>query len=53
MGVSIFCAEAGEILGVIQLAMELRVPYQKLRDMMFAHPTLVEGHLFYALHHFF
>ncbi|HCR5121854.1 TPA: mercuric reductase [Legionella pneumophila] len=43
LGVSIFCAEAGEILGVIQLAMELRVPYQKLRDMMFAHPTLVEG----------
>ncbi|HAU1152310.1 TPA: mercuric reductase [Legionella pneumophila] len=43
LGVSIFCAEAGEILGVIQLAMELGVPYQKLRDMMFAHPTLVEG----------
>ncbi|AMP88415.1 mercuric reductase [Legionella pneumophila] len=43
LGVSIFCAEAGEILGVIQLAMELGVPYKKLRDMMFAHPTLVEG----------
>ncbi|HAZ7572993.1 mercuric reductase [Legionella sp. PATHC032] len=43
LGVSIFCAEAGEILGVIQLAMELGAPYQKLRDMMFAHPTLVEG----------
>ncbi|HAT1595673.1 TPA: mercuric reductase [Legionella pneumophila] len=43
LGVSILCVEAGEILGVIQLAMELRVPYQKLRDMMFAHPTLVEG----------
>ncbi|HAU1193176.1 TPA: mercuric reductase [Legionella pneumophila] len=43
LGVSIFCAEAGEILGGIQLAMELGVPYQKLRDMMFAHPTLVEG----------
>ncbi|KTC90928.1 mercuric reductase [Fluoribacter dumoffii] len=43
LGVSIFCAEAGEILGVIQLAMELGMPYQKLRDVMFAHPTLVEG----------
>ncbi|PWY55407.1 pyridine nucleotide-disulfide oxidoreductase [Legionella qingyii] len=42
LGVSIFCAEAGEILGVIQLAMELNIPYQKLRDVMFAHPTLVE-----------
>ncbi|KTD18743.1 oxydoreductase [Legionella lansingensis] len=43
IGVSIFCAEAGEVLGVIQLAMELEMPYQKLRDVMFAHPTLVEG----------
>ncbi|KTD68693.1 MULTISPECIES: mercuric reductase [Legionella] len=43
LGVSLFCAEAGEILGVIQLAMELGMPYQKLRDVMFAHPTLVEG----------
>lgn len=43
LGVSIFCAEAGEILGVVQLAMELGIPYQKLRDVMFAHPTLVEG----------
>ncbi|WP_454786017.1 mercuric reductase [Legionella sp. WA2024007413] len=43
LGVSIFCAEAGEILGVIQLAMELGITYQKLRDVMFAHPTLVEG----------
>ncbi|CAM2740570.1 oxydoreductase [Legionella steigerwaltii] len=43
LGVSIFCVEAGEILGVIQLAMELGMPYQKLRDVMFAHPTLVES----------
>lgn len=43
LGVSIFCTEAGEILGVVQLAMELGMPYQKLRDVMFAHPTLVEG----------
>ncbi len=43
LGVSIFCAEAGEILGTIQLGMELGITYQKLRDIMFAHPTLVEG----------
>ncbi|WP_392536337.1 mercuric reductase [Legionella sp. 227] len=43
LGVSIFCAEAGEILGVIQLAMEVGMPYQQLRDVMFAHPTLVES----------
>ncbi|STY30403.1 oxydoreductase [Legionella wadsworthii] len=43
LGVSIFCAEAGEILGAIQLAMELGMSYKQLRDVMFAHPTLVEG----------
>lgn len=43
LGVSIFCAEAGEILGVLQMAMEFRIPYTKLRDVMFAHPTLVES----------
>lgn len=43
LGVSIFCAEAGEILGAVQLAIELGMPYQKLRDVMFTHPTLVEG----------
>ncbi|KTD07782.1 mercuric reductase [Legionella jamestowniensis] len=43
LGVAIFCAEAGEILGAVQLAMELGMPYQQLRDVMFAHPTLVEG----------
>lgn len=43
LGVSIFCAEAGEILAAVQLAMEFDIPYQKLRDVMFAHPTLVEG----------
>lgn len=43
LGVSIFAAEAGEILGTVQLAMELGVPYTRLRDVMFAHPTLVEG----------
>lgn len=43
LGVAIFCVEAGEILGAVQLAMELGMPYQQLRDVMFAHPTLVEG----------
>jgi pyruvate/2-oxoglutarate dehydrogenase complex dihydrolipoamide dehydrogenase (E3) component len=43
LGVSIFCAEAGEILGVVQVAMEWQIPYTQLRDVMFAHPTLVEG----------
>lgn len=43
LGVSILCAEAGEMLGVIQVAMEMKLPYHALRDMMFAHPTMVEG----------
>ncbi|RUR04720.1 NAD(P)/FAD-dependent oxidoreductase [Legionella sp. km772] len=43
LGVSLFCAEAGEILAVLQLAMEWNISYTQLRDVMFAHPTLVEG----------
>ncbi|VEG91650.1 mercuric reductase [Legionella spiritensis] len=43
LGVTIFCAEAGEILGTVQLAMQMDMTYQQLRDVMFAHPTLVEG----------
>jgi pyruvate/2-oxoglutarate dehydrogenase complex dihydrolipoamide dehydrogenase (E3) component len=43
LGVSIICAEAGEILGVIQVAMEADIPFNVLRDTMFAHPTMVEA----------
>jgi pyruvate/2-oxoglutarate dehydrogenase complex dihydrolipoamide dehydrogenase (E3) component len=43
LGATIFCAEGGEILGVIQLAMELAIPYPKLANVMFAHPTMAEA----------
>jgi len=43
LGVSILCADAGEILGVIQVAMECAIPVSKLKQMMFTHPTMVEA----------
>ncbi|KTD74988.1 mercuric reductase [Legionella waltersii] len=43
LGATIFCAEGGEILGVIQLAMEFDIPYTKLANIMFAHPTMAEA----------
>lgn len=34
---------AGEILAVVQIAMNAGLPYTFLRDTMFTHPTLAEG----------
>jgi probable pyridine nucleotide-disulfide oxidoreductase len=43
LGVALLSADGGEILGTIQMAMLGKFPYTILRDMIFSHPTLVEG----------
>jgi pyruvate/2-oxoglutarate dehydrogenase complex dihydrolipoamide dehydrogenase (E3) component len=43
LGASILAAEGGEVMAVIQVAMEAGLPYTALRDMIFAHPTMAEG----------
>ncbi len=43
LGFTAFGAEAGELMGTVQLAMLAGVPYTLLRDTMFAHPTMTEG----------
>jgi pyruvate/2-oxoglutarate dehydrogenase complex dihydrolipoamide dehydrogenase (E3) component len=43
LGFTAFGPEAGELMGTIQLAMLAGIPYTKLRDTMFAHPTMTEG----------
>jgi pyruvate/2-oxoglutarate dehydrogenase complex dihydrolipoamide dehydrogenase (E3) component len=43
LGFTGFGAEAGELMGTVQLAMLGGVPYTVLRDAMFAHPTMTEG----------
>jgi hypothetical protein len=36
-------AEAGEVMGVVQVAMQTGAPYTVLRDAVLAHPTMAEG----------
>ena len=43
LGASILAAEGGEVIAVIQVAMEAGLPYTALRDMIFTHPTMAEG----------
>jgi pyruvate/2-oxoglutarate dehydrogenase complex dihydrolipoamide dehydrogenase (E3) component len=43
LGFTAFGAEAGELMGTVQLAMLAGLPYTILRDTMFAHPTMTEG----------
>jgi pyruvate/2-oxoglutarate dehydrogenase complex dihydrolipoamide dehydrogenase (E3) component len=43
LGFTMIGAEAGEVLAVVQTAMMADLPYTKLRDADFAHPTFSEG----------
>jgi len=43
LGFSVFGTEAGEIMGIIQIAMIAGLPYTAMRDAIFAHPTMLEG----------
>jgi pyruvate/2-oxoglutarate dehydrogenase complex dihydrolipoamide dehydrogenase (E3) component len=43
VGFTMFGAEAGEVMAVVQTAMLAGLPYTSLRDAMFTHPTMTEG----------
>lgn len=43
LGAAILGLEGGEIMAMLQIAMLGKVPYTKLRDGIWAHPTLAEG----------
>lgn len=43
LGASIFCAQAGEILATIQVAMVCKMKATSLRDVIFSHPTMAEA----------
>jgi pyruvate/2-oxoglutarate dehydrogenase complex dihydrolipoamide dehydrogenase (E3) component len=43
LGFTAFAVDAGEIMASIQTAMMAGLPYTRLRDAIWAHPTLVEG----------
>jgi pyruvate/2-oxoglutarate dehydrogenase complex dihydrolipoamide dehydrogenase (E3) component len=43
LGFAMIGAEAGEVMAVVQTAMQAGLPYCKLRDAPLAHPTMAEG----------
>ena len=43
LGAAVLGIEGGEIMAALQLAMMGKVPYDQLRDVVFAHPTLAES----------
>jgi pyruvate/2-oxoglutarate dehydrogenase complex dihydrolipoamide dehydrogenase (E3) component len=43
LGFTMIGAEAGEVMAVVQTAMLAGLPYQRLRDAIFTHPTMAEG----------
>ena len=42
LGCTLLCAEAGEIINVVQLAMQAGLPYTALRDHIYTHPSMAE-----------
>ena len=43
LGCTMLCAEGGEIMTIIQVAMMGKLPYTALKEGIFTHPTLAEG----------
>ena len=43
LGFTMFGADAGEVMAVVQTAMLARLPYTTLREAVLAHPTMAEG----------
>ena len=43
LGFAAFCAEASEMMAVVQTAMLGGMPYTALRDTIYTHPTAAEG----------
>jgi pyruvate/2-oxoglutarate dehydrogenase complex dihydrolipoamide dehydrogenase (E3) component len=43
LGAAVLGIEGGELMAAFQVAMMGRIPYERLRDAVFAHPTLAES----------
>lgn len=51
LGASLLCKEGGEIMSVLQMAMQAGFTYEQVKEHIFAHPTLSESlnNLFFSL----
>ena len=43
LGATLYAAEAHETINLIALAIKAKLPYEKLRDMIYTHPTMSEA----------
>jgi pyruvate/2-oxoglutarate dehydrogenase complex dihydrolipoamide dehydrogenase (E3) component len=43
VGAAVLGLDGGEIAAMLQIAMMSGMPYERLRDAVFAHPTLAES----------
>jgi pyruvate/2-oxoglutarate dehydrogenase complex dihydrolipoamide dehydrogenase (E3) component len=43
VGCAVLGIEGGELMAILQMAMMGQIPYKKIRDEVFAHPTLAES----------
>jgi len=43
LGFTMFGADAGEVMAVVQTAMVAGLPYMGVRDAIYTHPTMAEG----------
>jgi pyruvate/2-oxoglutarate dehydrogenase complex dihydrolipoamide dehydrogenase (E3) component len=43
LGFTMFGADAGEVMAVVQTAMMAGLPFPRLREAVLAHPTMAEG----------
>lgn len=43
LGAHLFCQESYEMINMIKLAMDAKIPYQVLRDTIYTHPTMSEA----------
>jgi pyruvate/2-oxoglutarate dehydrogenase complex dihydrolipoamide dehydrogenase (E3) component len=43
LGAHLFSAESYEVINIIKLAIDSKIPYEVLRDSIYTHPTMAEG----------
>lgn len=43
LGAMLFCAESYEMINIVKLAIDAKLPYTTLRDQIFTHPTMSEA----------
>ncbi|AEE15834.1 FAD-dependent oxidoreductase [Treponema brennaborense] len=43
LGAHLFCAESHEMINLVKLAIDAKLPYTQLRDGIFTHPTMSEA----------